>query len=72
MSDPTVIMRLPMTKAAYKGLDTMVDFVEKKGNWIIKVLFYESKKIKIFIKVSERSKSLWSLVTRKEDGQHGF
>ncbi len=46
MSDPTVIMRLPMTKAAYKGLDTMVDFVEKKGNWIIKVDFMNRKKLK--------------------------
>lgn len=30
-SDPTLILRLPMTKAAYKGMDTITDFAYKHG-----------------------------------------
>lgn len=30
-SDPTLILRLPMTKAAYKGMDTITDFANRQG-----------------------------------------
>jgi PhoPQ-activated pathogenicity-related protein len=31
ISDPSILLRLPMTKAAYKAMDAITDFASKKG-----------------------------------------
>jgi PhoPQ-activated pathogenicity-related protein len=53
--DPSILLRLPMTKAAVKAMDTVTDFTQKRG--------YASIKKFMVAGASKRGWTTWTTVS---------